>query len=81
MLRANIRNDVCYPRRSRQADRHPAGFLHGTLGPTHHALEDATIMATLPGMTVFSPATISELDRFVALSKRNRGSDLFSDRA
>ena len=63
-----IRNDVCYHGAPVRLIGTAAGFSYGTLGPTHHALEDATIMATLPGMTVFSPATISELDRLFALS-------------
>jgi transketolase len=46
-----------------------AGFSYGTLGPTHHALEDATIMATLLAMTVFSPATLTELDALFSAAR------------
>ena len=44
-----------------------AGYAYGTLGPTHHALEDATILATLPDMWVLSPGTLGELERLYAL--------------
>ncbi|MDH3703554.1 MAG: transketolase [Alphaproteobacteria bacterium] len=57
-----IRNDVCYHGAPVRLVGIGAGFSYGTLGPTHHALEDATIMAALPAMTVFSPATLTELD-------------------
>lgn len=63
-----VRNDVCYHNARVSIIGIGAGFSYGTLGPSHHALEDATIMATLPAMTVFSPATLSELDRLFALS-------------
>jgi len=72
-----IRNDVCYHGAPVRLIGTAAGFSYGTLGPTHHALEDATIMATLPGMTVFSPATISELDRLFALSSGIEGAIYF----
>jgi transketolase len=63
-----IRNDICYHGARVRLIGIGAGYSYGTLGPTHHSLEDATIMATLPNMTVFSPATTSELDRLFALS-------------
>ena len=63
-----VRNDICHHAARVRLIGIGAGFSYGTLGPTHHALEDATIMATLPEMTVFSPATLSELDRLFALS-------------
>lgn len=33
-----------------------AGFSYDMSGPTHHCLEDLSIMGTLPNMTVFSPS-------------------------
>lgn len=63
-----VRNDICYHNARVHIIGIGAGFSYGTLGPSHHALEDATIMAALPSMTVFSPATLSELDRLFALS-------------
>ena len=68
-----IRNDVCYHGAPVRLVGIGAGFSYGTLGPTHHALEDATIMATLPAMTVFSPATLGELDAVFAAARSIAG--------
>lgn len=68
-----IRNDVCYHDVPARIVGIAGGFSYGTLGPTHHALEDATIMAALPNMTVFSPATVSELECLFRLSGQISG--------
>jgi len=68
-----IRNDVCYHNANVRIIGIGAGFSYGTLGPTHHALEDATIMATLPRMTVFSPASLAELRRCFELGQKING--------
>ena len=56
-----VRNDVCYGNRTVRLIGVGAGYSYGSLGPTHHSLEDASVMAALPGMRVISPATESEL--------------------
>ncbi len=56
-----VRNDVCYGNRSVRLIGVGAGYSYGSLGPTHHSLEDASVMAVLPGMRVVSPATEAEL--------------------
>ena len=33
-----------------------AGFVYGTLGMTHHATEDMSVLRGLPGVTVYAPA-------------------------
>lgn len=33
-----------------------AGYAYDIMGPTHHTVEDITIMRVLPNMTIFSPA-------------------------
>jgi len=63
-----VRNDVCYHNARVRLIGNGAGFAYGSLGATHHALEDATVMAALPEMTVFSPASNGELDRLFELS-------------
>jgi transketolase len=63
-----IRNDVAYQKRPVRIIGVGAGFSYGSLGPSHHSLEDATLMAALPGMMVFNPANVAELDRVFALS-------------
>ena len=37
-----------------------AGLVYGSLGYTHHAVEDISILRSLPGMRVFSPADAFE---------------------
>lgn len=32
------------------------GYGYGSMGPTHHALEDCAVMATVPGMQILVPA-------------------------
>lgn len=56
-----VRNDICYGNRPVRLIGVGAGYSYGTLGPSHHSLEDASVMAQLPGMQVVSPATESEL--------------------
>lgn len=51
-----IRNDVCYHDRSVTVVAVGAGFSYGSLGYTHHAIEDIAVMRALPRMTVLSPA-------------------------
>ncbi len=61
-----IRNDVCYQGGDVRIAGIGAGLSYGTLGPSHHALEDATVMAALPGMMVVAPAGREELDAIFA---------------
>lgn len=63
-----IRNDLCYPKRPVKLIGIGAGFAYGTLGPTHHALEDANILAALPNMVLISPGTMGELERGYTLT-------------
>lgn len=64
-----IRNDIVYQKRKVGVIGVGSGFSYGSLGPSHHALEDATIMASLPGMIVGNPGNVAELDRFYALAQ------------
>lgn len=41
------------------------GGLVGEDGSSHHALEDLTLMATLPNMQIFIPADVIELDQIL----------------
>jgi transketolase len=51
-----IRNDVCYHGLGVTLVSVGAGLAYGSLGYTHHAVEDMSILRSLPGMRVFSPA-------------------------
>jgi transketolase len=51
-----IRNDICYHNFPVTIVSVGAGFSYGTLGYTHYAIEDISIMRSLPGMRILSPA-------------------------
>ncbi len=55
-----IRNDICYHGLSVTIVSVGAGLAYGSLGYTHHAVEDISILRSLPGMRVFSPADALE---------------------
>jgi transketolase len=64
-----IRNDIVYQQRSVRLIGVGSGFSYGSLGPSHHGLEDAAIMASLPGLIVLNPANVAELDHLYALTR------------
>jgi transketolase len=72
-----IRNDIVYQQRKVGIIGVGSGFSYGTLGPSHHALEDAHIMSALPGLIVLNPANIAELDRVYALAQNETKSAYF----
>ncbi|MFA5147165.1 MAG: transketolase C-terminal domain-containing protein [Candidatus Omnitrophota bacterium] len=51
-----IRNDVCLQKMNVKLVGIGVGFVYSTLGPTHQATKDISIMRSLPEMTIFSPA-------------------------
>ena len=55
-----IRNDVCYHGLGVTIVSVGAGLAYGSLGYTHHAVEDISILRSLPGMRVYSPADAFE---------------------
>lgn len=50
-----IRNDVCYHKTNVKIVAVGGGFVYGSLGMTHHAIEDIALMRALPNMTVVAP--------------------------
>ena len=50
-----VRNDVCYHRANVKIVSVGGGMSYGSLGPSHHATEDAAMMRALPNMTVVAP--------------------------
>lgn len=55
-----IRNDVCYHQLNVSIVSIGAGLSYGTLGYSHHTVEDIGVMNALPGITIYSPADASE---------------------
>jgi len=54
-----IRNDICYQKNPVTVVSVGGGYAYGNLGYSHHAIEDFSIMRTLPDLKIISPA-----DRF-----------------
>jgi len=50
-----------------------AGLSYDVSGPTHHCVEDISIMRTLPNITIFSPSDWALAERFVNYSIENKG--------
>ena len=49
-----------------------AGLSYDVSGPTHHCLEDISIMRTLPNITIFSPSDWVSAQKFVDYSIREK---------
>jgi transketolase len=58
-----IRNDICYEELDVSIVSIGAGLSYGTLGYSHHAIDDIGVMSALPGMTIYSPADRIETRR------------------
>lgn len=56
-----IRNDICLQHTNVKVVGIGGGFVYSTLGPTHHAIEDISLMRSLPNMTVICPASPLEV--------------------
>lgn len=52
-----IRNDVCYQKQNVKIVGIGSGCAYANLGPTHHTTEDIAILRSMPGLTIFSPAS------------------------
>ena len=55
-----IRNDVCYPNRDVKLVGVGVGEDYGTLGFTHHGVEDETIIRCLPNIRVVTAQTVAQ---------------------
>lgn len=56
-----IRDDVCFQNQNVKIVGIGTGLAYSTLGPSHHTTEDIALLRSLPNLTVFSPATRSEV--------------------
>ena len=62
-----IRNDICYHELPVTIVAIGSGFSYGSLGYTHQALEDISIMRSLPGLRILSPSDPIEVKECVDL--------------
>lgn len=56
-----IRDDVCFQNQNVKIVGIGTGMAYSTLGPSHHTTEDIALLRGLPNLTVFSPATRTEV--------------------
>ena len=72
-----IRNDVCMNQLPVRLVGNGGGYAYGSMGATHHALEDYGVMLALPGLRAYIPAFGADLDSMVqAMSERSEPSYL-----
>lgn len=68
-----IRNDCAYHGADVKIVCVGGGFVYGSLGMSHHATEDMSIMRALPGVTVFTPGDPAEVEAVVPVMLRTPG--------
>lgn len=60
-----IRLDICYPNLHAIIVGTGAGLSYSRLGPTHHSLEDITLMNVIPNMNIVCPGDAVELGQLL----------------
>ena len=68
-----IRNDICYQNLPVKIVGVGSGFSYGPYGHTHHALEDISLMRSLPNITIFSPSDPIEAEFVTQSSIKIKG--------
>ena len=56
-----LRDDVCFQNQNVKLVGIGTGLTYSTLGPSHHTTEDIGLLRSIPNLTVFSPATRTEV--------------------
>jgi transketolase len=65
-----IRNDICLNQLPVRLVGNGGGYGYGSMGATHHALEDYGVMLALPGMRAYVPAFAVDLEPMVRAMSR-----------
>ena len=68
-----VRIDLAYNNTNVKLVGIGAGLTYGSLGPTHHGVEDIAIMRAIPNMTVLCPGDPIETEELVKRSYENYG--------
>ena len=68
-----IKLDVCYNNANVKLVGVGSGVSYGTMGSTHHSLEDIAIMKALPNMVVISPSDPLEVEEAVFAAMKYKG--------
>ena len=72
-----IRNDIAYHNLDVSIVAIGAGFSYGTLGYSHHAVEDLAIMRAIPGIKIYSPCDPNKVEECFIDSLKNGGPKYF----
>lgn len=68
-----IKIDVCYNNANVKIIGVGSGVSYGTMGSTHHSLEDIAIMRALPNMVIVSPSDPEEVEEAVFAAVKYKG--------
>lgn len=68
-----LRDDVCFQNQNVKLVGIGTGLTYSTLGPSHHTTEDIGLLRGLPNLTVFSPATKTEVRWMMEEAYRIKG--------
>jgi transketolase len=66
-----IRNDICYHNLPVTIVSVGAGLGYGTLGYTHHGIEDIAAMRSLPNISIYSPSDPNDVNHALARISNN----------
>ena len=68
-----IRNSICYPKLNVKICATHAGLTVGEDGGSHQAVEDISLMRSLPNMTVINPADCKEAEEAIKAAVQYEG--------
>jgi len=68
-----IRNDCCYHNANVKVVAIGGGFTYGSLGMSHHATDDISVMRGLPGLTILAPGDAYESEACTRYMLHNDG--------
>lgn len=68
-----IRNDIGYSNMNVKIVGSGAGLAYSTLGSTHEALEDMSLMRSIPNMTILSPGDGYEVEMSLRMAVEHKG--------
>lgn len=68
-----VRNSICYPQLNVKIAATHAGLTVGEDGASHQAIEDISLMRSIPNMTVIVPADAEETRQAVAFAAEYKG--------
>lgn len=68
-----VRNSICYPKLNVKIAATHAGLTVGEDGASHQAIEDISLMRSIPNMTVIVPADATEARKAVEFAAKYKG--------